>query len=329
METASLHIRVGLFAVFLAFCSSALAQPQDAARFPTRPIRIVVGFTPGGQPDIFARLIASRLIEALGQQAVVDNRPGAGGIIGTQIVAEATPDGHTLLSVSAAHVILPAIRSKLPFDTQKDFAGISKTATAAYLLTVAPALNIKSLQELVKLAKARPGQFNFSSAGTGSATHFAAEMLKQIAQIEVVHVPYKGIPESLTDTMTGRVQFTMAPLASSVSLVKEGRLRALAITSRKRSPLYPDIPTIAESGFPEYEWDSWGGILAPAKTPRPIIDKLNGAIVRILASPEMLQRLRALGAEPAPSTPAELDAFIANQLRTIAQIAKNAGIVAQ
>ena len=326
METGSWRIGVAAFALTLLFCTAAQAQE---VRFPNRPIRIVVGFTPGGQPDIFARLIASRVAEALGQQAVVDNRPGAGGIIGTQIVADSTPDGHTLLSVSAAHVILPAIRSKLPFDTSKDFAGVSKTAIAAYLLTVQPALNVKSLQELIALARARPGQLNFSSAGTGSATHFAAEMLKQMAQIDVVHVPYKGIPESLTDTMTGRVQFTMAPLASSVSLVKEGRLRALAITSKKRSPLYPDIPTIAESGVPAYEWDSWGGILALAKTPRMIIDKLNAAIVRILASPEMLERLHALGAEPAPSTPGELDAFIASQLRAIKQIAQNAGIVVQ
>jgi len=313
----------------MLLCSLAYAQTQYTARFPTRPIRIVVGFTPGGQPDIFARLIAARLAEALGQQAVVDNRPGAGGIIGAQIVAEAAPDGHTLLSVSAAHVVLPAIRSKLPFDTQKDFAGITKTATAAYLLTVPPMLNVKSLPELLALAKARPGQLNFSSAGTGSATHFAGEMFKQMAQIDVVHVPYKGIPESLADTMTGRVQFTMAPLASSVSLVKEGRLRALAVTSKKRSLLYPDIPTLAESGLPAYEWDSWSGILAPAKAPRTIIDQLNSAIVRILASPEMLERLHALGAEPAPSTPAEFDAFIASQLRAIRQIAQNAGIVAQ
>ena len=191
MRTASSEIGIALCGLIAVSCTALSASAQEAVRFPTRPIRIVVGFTPGGQPDIFARLIASRLIEALGQQAVVDNRAGAGGMIGSQIVAEAAADGHTLLSVSAAHVILPAIRSKLPFDTLRDFAGVSKTAVAAYLLTVQPALNVKSLQDLIALAKARPGQFNFSSAGTGSATHFAAEMLKQMAQIDVVHVPYK------------------------------------------------------------------------------------------------------------------------------------------
>jgi tripartite-type tricarboxylate transporter receptor subunit TctC len=289
----------------------------------------VIGFTPGGQPDIYARLIAAKLTESLHQQVVVDNRPGAGGVIGTQLVADASPDGHTLLSVSSAHAISPAVRAKLPYDTLKDFAGITMTATATYLLVVPPALGVRTVQEFIALAKAKPGQLNFSSAGTGSGTHFAGEMLKQSANIDVVHVPYKGIPESLTDAVAGRVQFTMAPIASSVTLVKEGRLRALGVSSKRRSRIYPDIPTIGESGLPGFEWDSWGGLLAPAKTPRSIINKLNREVTRILLLPDVEQRLRALGAEPVPTTPAQLDKFIAEQVRVIAQLAKKAGIEPQ
>lgn len=300
-----------------------------AANFPSRPIRIVIGFTPGGQPDLYARLITQKLVESLKQQVIVDNRPGAGGVIGTQIVADATPDGHTLLSASSSHVTSPAVRAKLPYDTSKDFAGITMLATAAYLLLVPPSLGVKTTQEFIALAKAKPGQLNFSSAGNGSGTHFAGEMFKQYANLDVVHVPYKGIPESLTDALAGRVQFTMGPLGSSVVFVREGRLRALAITSKKRVPAYADIPTMAESGLPGFEWASWSGLLAPAKTPRAIVNKLNREVTRVLEIPDIQQRLRALGAEPAPTTPEYFDKFIAEQLRVITALAKKAGIQPQ
>ena len=313
-----------------AVSAPALAQKTDpAAGFPSRPIRVVVGFTPGGQPDIYARLIQAKLTDALHQQVVVDNRPGAGGIIGSHIVVDALADGHTLLSVSSAHVTSPAVRAKMPFDTIKDLAGITLTANATYVLAVTPALNIKTVQELIALAKAKPGQINFSSAGTGSGTHFAGEMFKQSAGIDIVHIPFKGIPESLTDAISGRVQFTMAPIASSVSLIKEGRLRAVGVTSKKRSSLYPELPTLAEQGLTGFEWDSWGGLLAPAKTPRAVINKLNREVVKILAMPEIIERLRALGAEPTATTPEEMDAFVARQLKTAMQLAKKAGIEPQ
>jgi tripartite-type tricarboxylate transporter receptor subunit TctC len=313
-----------------AVSAPALAQKTDpAAGFPSRPIRVVVGFTPGGQPDIYARLIQAKLTDALHQQVVVDNRPGAGGIIGSHIVVDAPADGHTLLSVSSAHVTSPAVRAKMPFDTIKDLAGITLTANATYVLAVTPALNIKTVQELIALAKAKPGQINFSSAGTGSGTHFAGEMFKQSAGIDIVHIPFKGIPESLTDAISGRVQFTMAPIASSVSLIKEGRLRAVGVTSKKRSSLYPELPTLAEQGLTGFEWDSWGGLLAPAKTPRAVINKLNREVVKILAMPEIIERMRALGAEPTATTPEEMDAFVARQLKTAMQLAKKAGIEPQ
>jgi tripartite-type tricarboxylate transporter receptor subunit TctC len=232
------------------------AQPADgdpAPSFPAKPIRMVVGFTPGGLPDITARLIGPKLFEVWKQQVVVDNRPGAGGIIATDIVAKANPDGYTLLSASSSHAATPAVRAKLPYDTLKDFAAITLTSRGAYVLVVAPALGVKSVQDLIALAKATPGQLNFASAGAGSGTHFAVELFKDLAHIDVVHVTYKGIPEALTEAVAGRVQFFMPPLASAAALIKDGRLIALAMSTRTRVARYADIPTIAESGLPGYE----------------------------------------------------------------------------
>lgn len=305
------------------------AQRADDARgFPSRPIRIVVPFTPGGQPDIFSRMIAQKAAEALGQQIVVDNRPGAGGMIGSRIVAEANPDGHTLLSISAAHTILPSVRT-LPYDTRRDFAGVTMAYNAAYLLVVPPALGAKTVQELIALAKAKPGQLNLASAGAGSGTHFAGVMFQYAAGINVVHVPFRGIPEATNDIMANRVQLFMAPLASSVPLVRDGRLRALGVSSAKRVSVFSDVPTIAESGLPGFRWDSWGAIFAPAKTPRAIIDNLNREFTSALGQPDIQKQMRALGAEPAPTTPAELDKFVVEEIATVAKLAKMADITPQ
>ena len=323
--------------VFSLLTACCLVLPSDAAwsaqrgdkaaRFPNRPVRIVIPFTPGGMPDITARLIAVRLTEALGQQVIVDNRPGAGGVLGSRIVAESTPDGHTLLATSASHVLAPYTRAKLPYDTVRDFAGITRTSTACYLLVTAPGLGAATAKDLIALAKAKPGQLNFASAGAGSGTHFAAEMLKHHAKIDVVHVPYKGIPEALTDVMAGRVQFFMAPLISAIPLAREGKIRALGVSAEKRVSAHPDIPTIAEAAaLPGFRVDSWSGLLAPGKTPRAIVNKVNGEVVRILGSSELQQRLGALGAEPAPTTPAEFDRLIVEELKVAAQLAKQAGI---
>jgi len=303
---------------------TAMAQGRPAAEFPTRPIRIVIGFTPGGQPDIFSRLIATRLTEVLGQNVLVDNRPGAGGTIGAKLVADAVPDGHTLLAVSGAHVIQPAV-ARVSYDTVRDFAGITRMFTSAYLLVVPNALPATSVRELLALAQAKPGQLNFSSAGTGSGTHFAAEMFKDAAKIDVVHVPFKGIPEALTDTIAGRVQFFMAPLSSAIAMVRDGKLRAVAVSTAKRVGTHPELPAIGET-IPGFDFDSWGGLLAPAKTPRPVIARLNLEVGRALALPDIAARMRALGAEPAPSTPEAFDRFIREQLAAIAAVAKRAGI---
>ena len=323
-----MHKTTIAIALLLISGGAVAAQSKAASEFPVRPIRIVVGFTPGGQPDIFSRMIAAKLGEALGQPIIVDNRPGAGGVIGSKIVADATPDGHTLLSVSASHVILPAVR-KLTYDPLKDFAGITQMYNSAYVLVVPPALGVKNLKDLIAMAKAKPGALNFGSAGTGSGTHFAGEVFKDAAKIDVVHVPYKGIPEALNDTMTNRVQFFLVPVASSMSLVRDGRLVALGVTSLKRSDIAPEIPPIAEAGVPGFRFDSWGGLLAPAKTPRAIITRLNREVGAALNSADVLKRMRALGAEPAPTTPEAFDQQIARELREIGAIARRAGITPQ
>jgi len=316
------------FLATLACCLIAAAGAR-AADYPVRPVRIVIGFTPGGTPDITARLIGVKLSESLGQQIVVDNRPGAGGTIGAKLVAESNPDGHTLLSVSASHVLQPSIYARLPYDTLKDFAGITRTSTACYMLVTSPSSEARSAKELIAVAKAKPGQLNFASAGSGSGTHFAAEMFKHAAGIDAVHIPYKGIPESLNDTIAGRVQFFMSPLSGAIPLVKGGKLHALGISCTRRVAAIPDIPTLAESALPGFSYGTWSGILAPVKTPRAIIGKLHAEITRILALPDIQQKMTALGVEPDPTTPAEFDKLIAEQVAMMAKLARAAGIQPQ
>lgn len=321
-----LNVLFSAAACLLLGAPAAAAQKGDpAVSFPNRPIRIIVPFTPGGQPDIFSRMIAQKVGETLGQQIVVDNRPGAGGSIGSRIVAESNPDGYTMLSISAAHVIGPSVR-KLPYDTRRDFAGISMTYNTAYLLVVPPTLGVKTTQELIALAKSKPGQLNLASAGRGSGTHFAGEMFKYAAAIDVVHVPYKGIPEATNDIIAGRVQLFMAPFASTVPLARDGRLRALGVSSPKRIGVLSDVPTIAEGGLASFRFDSWGAIFAPGKTPRAIINKLNHAITGALRLPDTEKRMQALGADPAPTTPAELDQFVVRELAVIRKLSKLADI---
>jgi tripartite-type tricarboxylate transporter receptor subunit TctC len=312
----------------LAPAAAWSAQPEGA-RYPVRPVRIVIGFTPGGTPDITARLIGVKLAESLGQPVVVDNRPGAGGTIGAKLVAEANPDGHTLLSVSASHVLQPSIYAKLPYDTLKDFAGITRTSTACYLLVTSPSSEARTAKELLALAKAKPGQLNFASAGSGSGTHFAAEMFRHAAGIDATHIPYKGIPESLTDTMAGRVQFFMSPLSGGIPLVKAGKLRALGVSCLKRVGAIPEVPTLAETVLPGFQADTWSGMLAPAKTPRAIVNRLHAEVTRILALPEIAQKMTALGVDPDPTTPAGFDKLIAEQVNAMAKLARAAGIKPQ
>jgi tripartite-type tricarboxylate transporter receptor subunit TctC len=311
----------------IAVQGQAQAQRAEAAAdYPAKPVRIVVGFTPGGGPDITARYIAQKLSEAWKQQVIVENRPGAGGNVAAGLVAKSGPDGYTLLSVSSAHAIAPAIYPKLGYDTLKDLSGITLSGNSKYVLVVAPSLGIKSVNELLAAARAKPGQLNFSSAGVGSGTHFAGEMFKAMAKIDVVHVPFKGIPEALTETLTGRVHFFLAPIANAVNQVRDGRLTALGVSSAERDALLPDVPSVAEAGVPGYQTSLWFGLLASSETPRPVIAKLNRDIVRILSEAEVRQRWIPIGIEPRPTTPEEFDRLIRDEVAAFSKIASTANI---
>jgi len=314
------------FVAWLALLAAAPAFAQQD--YPSRPIHILVGFTPGGGPDITARWIAQKLGEAWKQQVLVENRPGAGGTVAAATVARAAPDGYTLLSVSSAHAVAPAIYPKLPYDTFKDLAGITQTASSSYILVVPPSLGVKSVRELIALAKAKPGQLNFASAGVGSGTHFAGEMFKAMAGIDVVHVPFKGIPESLTETVTGRVQFFMAPIANAVNLVREGKLTGLAVSSARRDVLLPDLPPVADA-VPGYESILWFGLLTASGVPRTIVNKLNAEITQILRSSETYERFSPIGMTPRPMSPEDFDALIRNDVAIFSRIAREANIKAE
>ena len=312
-------------ALVLFGASGAFAQDD----YPNRPIRIVVGFTPGGGPDITARHIAQRLAEALKQQVIVENRPGAGGTVAAGQVVRAPADGYTLLSVSSAHAVAPAIYPKLSYDTYADLAGISMTGRSKYVLVVPPSLGIRSLNELIAAAKAKPGTLNFSSAGVGSGTHFAGEILKAMAAIDVVHVPFKGIPEALGETIAGRVQFFMAPIANAIGPLKNGQLVGLGVSSASRDALLPELPTIAETGVPGYESILWFGLLTASAVPRPIVTRLNREIGRILADADTRARWAPIGIEPSPGTPEEFDRAIRNDAAIFTRIARAANITSQ
>jgi len=306
----------------IALAGAALAD------YPEKPVRIVVGFTPGGGPDIIARHLAQELGVIWKQQVIVENRPGAGGSVGAALVARAAPDGYTLLSVSSAHAAAAAIYSKLPYEP-KELAGITQTGTSKYVLVVAPSLGIDSLAKLLQVAKAKPGALNFTSAGVGSGTHFAAEILKARAGIDVVHVPFKGIPEALSETVTGRVQFFMAPIANALGPVKDGRLLPLAVSSRERDALLPQVPTVAQAGVPGYESTLWFGLLTSAAVPRPIVEKIGADAGKVLASASTRERWLPIGIEPRPTTPAQFDELIASDTKVFTEIARGAGIKAE
>jgi tripartite-type tricarboxylate transporter receptor subunit TctC len=288
----------------------------------------VIGFGAGSTVDISARVIGKALSETWKQQVVADNRPSAGGIIAAQTVANANPDGYTLLSVSASHAVAPAMYSRLPYDTARDFAGITTTVSVPAVLVVAPSLGVKSTKDLISMAKAKPAQVTFSSAGIGSATHFSAELFVSLAGIRVVHVPYKSIPEQITEVMTGRVQFALAPASNAVPFIRDGKLLALAVSPAKRIAVLPDVPTLREAGVAGYEWQTWFGLLAPAKTPRPIVAKLNSEVSRVLNLPESKERWNAIGAEPVPISPEAFDKYVREQIALFTKLAKAANIKA-
>ena len=315
-----------VLAALLALAPLAAANAQT---FPSKPIRIIVPFTPGSATDTMARPIAERLTAAFGQPVTVENRPGAGGTIGIGVLAKSPPDGYTLAVVSTGHVINPVLYASLPYDTLKDFVGVAPLAGQPAVLVVAPALGIKSVKDLVAAAKERPGSFNYATAGVGSAAHISAEKFRMAAAIDAVHVPMKGSPESLTETIAGRTQYTWTPLSTAVGQIKEGRLLALAVSTAQRSAAFPDVPTIAEAGFPKAEFNFWVGMLAPAGTPRDVVARLNAEINRTLQTPEMKERLAKLGSEPMQMTPEQYDAFLREEYTVLGEVMRASGVKAQ
>jgi tripartite-type tricarboxylate transporter receptor subunit TctC len=304
----------------------AAAQPAFAQqKYPTKPIRMLVPFSAGSQTDILARWIGEKMGDSWGQQVVVDNRPSAGGTIASEYVLGANPDGHTMMMVSTGHAGNATLYSKLSYDTVKDFAGISQVASVPNILVVAPALGAKSVKELIALAKSKPAQFNFSSAGIGSGTQINGEMFKLAAGISATHVAYKGAPEALNNVIGGSVQFCFSPVLVAAGQIRAGRVLALAVSTAVRSPLFPDVPTVAEAGVPGFDYDQWYGLLASAKTPRPLINLVNKEVVRILNLPDIKERMLSQGATPKPTTPEQFDAFIRAEVKKFAAVIIAAG----
>ena len=319
------------FARHAAIAASSLlacaAGAHAASAYPDRPVRMIVPFTPGGGTDLVARMIAQKLGENLGQPVVVDNRPAVDGVVGTEIAARSQPDGYTLLQVSTSHAINVALGRKLPYDTLKDFAPIAHTANQQLILVVNPGLPVRTVKELIALGRAKPDALNYGSSS--NATALPTELFKAMTGIQAQHIPYKGSPPMLADLIAGQIQMSIAAAISAIPQVKAGKLRVLAIGDSRRSSEMPDLPTIAEAGVPGYQATIWSGLLAPAGTPAPIIERLNREVVKAVRAPDFRAKLLELGAESVGSTAAEWGAFLRSEIEKWQKIAKRAGMRAE
>jgi len=308
--------------LFIGLCHTGMAQT-----YPAKPIRIIVPFPAGGIADLFGRVIGQKFNEAWGQPAVVENRPGAGGNIGAEIVAKSPPDGYTLVTGSiGTHAVNVSLFSKLPYDPIRDFAPVSLIMEAEGLLVLHPSVPVRTVKELIALAKARPGQLSYASAGNGTAAHLSGELFKSMARVDMVHVPYKGNVPAIVDLIAGQTSLLFATMPTVLPQVQAGRLKALAVTSSARSPAAPELPTIAEAALPGYSVTNWIGLFAPAGTPRDIVVKLNGEVVRIMQAPDIQKRLANEGAKFTPMTPDEFTGFVKTEIAKWAKVVKEAGI---
>jgi len=309
---------------FILCC--AIAGGAMAQQYPTRPVRFVVPFAPGGSTDTLARTIGMKLADALGQQVVVDNRPGGNGDIGMLIVARAPADGYTLLLGYIANLaIAPSLYTKMTYDPAKDYAPITQVATSPNVMTAHPSVQAKGLKELVALAKAKPGQVNFASTGVASVGHLTGELLNSLAGMKMTHVPYKGGGQAIIGLLSGEIQVMFSGFSAAMPHIKSGKIRTLAVTGARRSPAMAEVPTIAEQGFPGVEATAWYGVLAPAGTPKPVVTRLHGEIVRILKQPDVIERLSALGFEIVGGTPEELGAYIKSEIKKWEKVVKASG----
>jgi len=302
------------------------AGAASAQTYPTKAVRLVVPFLAGGSTDIVGRTVAQKLSEMWGQQAFVDNRPGGGTTIGTEMVAKAAPDGYTLLVTPAPFTINPSLLTKLPYDALTDFTPITLINTTPLVMVVNPGVPAKNVKELIALAKAKPGKLNFGSSGTGGSNHLAGELFDAMAGVKMVHIPYKGNAGALTDIVGGHLDVVYNGITSAVALIRGGKLRALAVTSLQRSAALPDVPTLDESGLKGFEAVAWNGLSAPAKTPRDVIMKINADVIKIVNSPELKERLKADGSDPVGNSPEQYAAFLRNEIAKWAKVIKFAGV---
>ena len=305
----------------LAISATALAQQG----YPEKPIRMIVISAPGGTTDLLSRAVGKALTESMGQTIVLDNRPGGGGIIASEMLVHAPPDGYTILMSNTSHSVLPSLHAKLPYDPIRDFAPVSLVALTHSLLLVNPSLPVKSVRELIELAKAQPGKLNYASGTTGASAHFGAELLKLMAHVNIVQVPYKGTGAQLTALIAGEVQMSFVTMPSALPHVQAGRLRAIAIGSPKRSPTLPDLPTVAET-LPGFDIGAWNGILAPARTPRTIVMRLNAELVKMVQNPETRERAASQGSDLVADSPEEFTAYIKAQIARFAKVVKATGM---
>jgi tripartite-type tricarboxylate transporter receptor subunit TctC len=312
----------------IALAAAALLPVVAAAQngYPNKPIRVVVPFAAGSTTDIIARAIADKMGTSMGQTLVIDNRGGASGTIGQQAVATAAPDGYTVMIHSSSHTVSPSTFAKLPFDTVGDFAGVTPISSTPNVLVISPSKGIKSVQDLLAKAKANPGTMNFASAGQGSATHLNAEKFKMAAQINATNIPFKGSAEAVTEVLAGRVDYYFSPIAPVIGQIRDGQLLALAVGSPQRASALPDVPTTAEAGVPGSEFNFWIGMMAPAKTPRDIVNRLHDEVVKALASPEVKERFLKLGADAWTMKPEAFDAYIKTEIASNAKLVKAAGL---
>jgi tripartite-type tricarboxylate transporter receptor subunit TctC len=310
----------------MALAAAAVGAAFAQAGYPGKPVRMVVPSSAGGGTDIVARIMAPELSKRLGQQVVIDNRPGAGTMIGIEVAAKSPPDGYTLLMGLSTLAINSALYKKVPYDPQRDFAPITQAVSSASIIVVHPSVPVKTLKELIAFARARPGQINYASAGTGTYPHMTMELFLSMARLKMVHIPYKGTGPAMIDMVAGQVATMAATILTGMPQIRAGRLRPLGITSAARSPIVPDIPTVAESGLPGYESVQWYGMLAPARTPRDIITRLHGEATRVLQQPEIKARFAGDGADPVGSTPEEFTRYIQSELTKWAKVARDAGI---
>lgn len=299
---------------------------EKAQVYPTRPVRIIIPFPAGGPRDMQARLIGTKLTEVWGYSIIIDNRAGANGIVGTALAAQATPDGYTLLMISAGHAVSASLYPKLPYDSLRDFAPIGRSASAPGIVVVAPTFPARSVHELIEYARARPGKLFYASAGTGSPSHMAVELFKLMTHTDFTHVPYKGMAPGITDLLTAQVQLSMPSIPGGLPLARAGKLRALAVTSARRSPAAPELPTVAEAGVPGYSATNWYGFAAPAGTPGAIVAKLNAEITRAITAPDTRAHMADIGLEAETSTPAEFGEFMKVEIAKWAKVVKATGL---